>query len=249
MIWDYVQENSGVAINQMKKLGASADWSKYKFTLDPDIVKLVKETFVKLNEDGLIYRGERLVNYCTKCGTGYSDLEVIHEEKISPLYYVKYFFADNKSKFITVATTRPEPIYVDTHLAINPKNKKTKHLVGKELLNPITGAIMKIIEDSFVDPKFGTGIVKLTPAHDQTDFDVAQKFGLPVIKAIDTHGKMIGGPSDGKRVFIAREETIKILTESGNIEKIDDKYTNNVGTCYRCHSILEPLPLEQFFIK
>lgn len=249
MIWGYVQENSGVAINQMKKLGASADWSKYKFTLDSDIVKLVKETFIKLNNDGLIYRGEKLVNYCTKCGTGYSDLEVVHEEKNSPLYYVRYYFADDTSKFVTVATTRPEPIYVDTHLAINPKNKRTKHLKGKKLLNPLTGAVMEIVEDLFVDLDFGTGIVKLTPAHDQNDFDVAKKFGLPIVKAIDTQGKMIGGPSDGKRIFTAREEVVKILTDSGHIEKIDDKYTNTIGTCYRCHSILEPLPLEQFFIK
>jgi valyl-tRNA synthetase len=249
MIWDYVQENSDVAINQMKKLGASADWSKYKFTLDPDIVKLVKETFIKLNNDGLIYRGEKLVNYCTKCGTGYSDLEVVHEEKVSSLYYIKYYFADDPTKFVTVATTRPEPIYADTHLAINPKNKKTKHLKGKQLINPLTGAIMQIIEDSFVDPEFGTGIVKLTPAHDLTDFEVAQKFGLPIVKAIDTHGKMIGGPSDGKRVFTAREETVALLESTGHIEKIDKDYRNNVGTCYRCHSILEPIPLEQFFIK
>lgn len=249
MIWDYVQENSKVVINQMKKLGASADWSKYKFTLDPDIVKLVKETFIKLNEDGLIYRGEKLINYCTKCGTGYSDLEVVHEQKTSPLYYVKYYFADDPTKFVTVATTRPEPIYVDTHLAINPKNKKTKHLKNQKLLNPLTGAVMEIVEDLFVDPKFGTGIVKLTPAHDQADFDVAQKLGLPIIKAINIQGKMIAGPSADKRVFTAREEVVKILTESGHIEKIDNEYINNVGTCYRCHSTLEPIPLEQFFIK
>lgn len=249
MIWDYVSENSGVTVNQMKKLGASADWSRYKFTLDEDIVKTVKETFIKLNNDGLIYRGEKLVNYCTKCGTGYSDLEVVHEEKVSPLYYVRYYFADEPTKFITVATTRPEPIYIDTHLAINPKNKKTKHLKDKKLLNPMTGAVMEIVEDSFVDPDFGTGIVKLTPAHDQNDFEVAQKLDLPIIKAIDIQGKMIGGPFVGKRIFTAREETVKLLTESGHIEKIDTSYKNNVGTCYRCHSVLEPLPLKQFFIK
>ncbi len=249
MIWDYVQENSDVAIKQMKKLGASADWSKFKFTLDPDIITEVKKTFFKLHQDGLIYRGERLVNYCTKCGTGYSELEVLHEEKTSPLYYIKYFFADDKSKFVTVATTRPEPIYIDTHLAINPKNKKTKHLKGQKLINPLTGAIMEIIEDSFVDPKFGTGIVKLTPAHDQTDFEVAQKLNLPIIKAINEQGKMIGGPCDGKRIFTAREETIKILTESGHIDKVDENYKNNLGICYRCKTVLEPLPMKQFFIK
>lgn len=249
MIWEYVKDNSNLVINQMKKLGASADWSRFKFTLDPDVVKIVLETFVKLDKDNLIYRGEKLVNYCTKCGTGYSELEVEHVEKISPLYYIKYFYQNNPKKYLTVATTRPEPIYIDTHLAINPKNKKTKHLKNVEVLNPLTGVVMKIIEDSFVDPEFGTGVVKLTPAHDQIDFEVAKKHNLPIIKAVNTYGKMIGGPSDGKKVLIAREEAIKLLTTSGNIEKIDNKYTNRVATCYRCHSILEPIPLTQFFIS
>ena len=249
MIWDYVQQNSGVAVNQMKKLGASADWGNFKFTLDKDIVSKVLQTFIKLHKDNLIYRGEKLINYCTKCGTGYSELEVVHEERNSPLYYVKYFYADDPTKFLTVATTRPEPIYADTHLAINPKNKKTKHLKGIKVLNPLTGKIMEIIEDDFVDPEFGTGVVKLTPAHDQTDFDVAIKYNLPIIKAVNTFGKMIGGPSDGKKVSIAREEVVKILSDSGHIEKIDEKYINRVGTCYRCKSVLEPLPLTQFFIK
>lgn len=249
MIWDYVKENSGIAVDQMKKLGASADWSSFKFTLDSDIVEKVLETFVKLHNDGLIYRDEKLVNYCTKCGTGYSELEVVHEERNSPLYYVKYYYKDDPTKYITVATTRPEPIYVDTHLAINPTNKKTKHLKGLKVLNPLTGEVMDIIEDSFVDPEFGTGIVKLTPAHDQTDFDVAKKYNLPIVKAVNTYGKMIGGPCNNMRVFAAREEIVKILTDSGHIEKIDEKYVNRVGTCYRCKSVLEPLPLAQFFIK
>lgn len=249
MIWDYVQENSGVAVNQMKKLGASADWTKFKFTLDPDIVSKVIETFIKLHNDDLIYRGEKLINYCTKCGTGYSELEVVYEEKNSPLYYVKYFYKDDPTKYITVATTRPEPIYVDTHLAINPKNKKTKSLKGKVFLNPLTGSAMEVVEDEFVDPEFGTGIVKLTPAHDQNDFEVAKKYNLPIIKAINTYGKMIGGPCEGMKVNAAREATVKILSESGHIEKIDEKYMNRVGTCYRCKNTLEPIPLTQFFIK
>lgn len=249
MIWDYVQENSGVAVDQMKKLGASADWSRYKFTLDKDVVNFVQETFIKLYKDKLIYKGEKLVNYCTHCGTGYSELEVEYEEKQSPLYYVRYYYADNQDKFITVATTRPEPIFADTHLAINPKNKKTKHLKGNKLLNPLTGDEMEIIEDGFVDPNFGTGIVKLTPAHDHSDFEVAQKFNLPMNKAINNQGKMTGGPSNGKKVSVAREETAELLQKTGHLERIDKNYVNRVATCYRCHRVLEILPMTQFFIN
>ena len=248
-IWDFVQGNRGTMENQLKKLGFSLDWSRLKFTLDDQIVKTVYKTFKKMYDEGYVYRDTRLVNYCTKHGTAFSDLEVDHVEKNSPLYYIKYFFVDNKEKYITVATTRPEPIYVDTHLAINPKNKKTKHLKGQKLLNPLTGAVMEIIEDSFVDPEFGTGIVKLTPAHDQTDFEVAKKLNLPIIEAINTQGKMIGGPCIGKKVLIAREETIKILTESDHVEKVDTEYKNNVGTCYKCGNTLEPLPIPQWYVK
>lgn len=249
MIWNYVKDNSNVAINQMKKLGASADWSKFKFTLDPDIVNYILETFLKLHKDNLIYRGEKLVNYCTKCGTSYSELEVLYEERVSPLYYVKYFLVDDPKKYITVATTRPEPIHVDTHLAVNPKNKRTAWLKGKQVLNPLTGNIMDIIEDNFVDPEFGTGIVKLTPAHDQQDFEVAKKHNLPIVKAISTSGKLVGGPADGLKVQMAREEVLRILDQTGHIEKIDQNYNNRVATCYRCHNVLEPLPLTQFFIS
>lgn len=249
MLWDYVQQNSDVAINQMKRLGASADWSRYKFTLDPDVIDFVLDTFIKLHKDGLVYRGERLVNYCTKCGTGYSDLEVDYENRIDPLYYVKYELVDKPGEFIVIATTRLEPIYADTHLAVHPKNKNTKHLVGKKVNNPVTGAEMEIISDEFVNPEFGTGIVKLTPAHDANDFAVAEKHGLPIIKAIGTDGKMLDGPSAGKKVFVAREEALNILRDKGLIEKIENKYNHRVATCYRCHSVIEPLPLAQFFVK
>lgn len=248
-IWDYVQGNSDVAVNQMKRLGASADWSRFKFTLDPDIVDLVLDTFLKLHKDNLVYRGERLVNYCVKCGTGYSELEVEYEERIDALYYIKYELVDTPNEFITVATTRPEPIWVDTHLAVHPKDKKNMHLIGKKFKNPLTEAKMEIISDEFVDPEFGTGIVKLTPAHDAADFYVAQKYNLPIIHAIGTDGKMLGGPSLGKKVAVAREEALEILQKKNLLEKVNDKYTHRVGTCYRCHSIIEPLPLPQFFVK
>ncbi|MDQ5951332.1 MAG: valyl-tRNA synthetase [Patescibacteria group bacterium] len=251
MIWDYVQENSGVAVDQMKKIGASADWSRFKFTLDKDIVEKVLQTFIKLHKDGLVYRDLQLINYCTKCGTSYSELEVNHVDQTSPLYYVKYRFADNPEEFITVATVRPEPIFVDTHLAVNPKDKTKKHLVGKKVLNPLTNAEMQIIADEYVDPEFGTGIVKLTPAHDPNDFQIAKKLNLPIKMAINTQGKIVadGGKYAGLSVQEARKQVVSDLQEKELIEKIDTKYQNRIGTCYRCGRVIEPLPLPQFFIR
>lgn len=255
-IWKYVAENSGIAIAQIKKIGASADWSRYKFTLDPEIVDLVKNTFKKLHEDGLIYRDLRLVNYCTKCGTSYSELEVNHIDQTTPLYYVKYYFADTDGdnhgdSYITVATVRPEPIFADTHLAVNPNDPKNKHLVGKKVKNPLTGQEMEIIADDYVDPEFGTGIVKLTPAHDANDFEVAKKLNLPIIEAINRNGKITqaGGKYAGLSVVVARKQVVEDLSNSGHIEKINEKYQNRIGTCYRCGRAIEPMPMPQFFIK
>lgn len=251
MIWDYVHENSGVAINQMKKIGASADWSRYKFTLDPDITTKVLETFLKLHKDGLVYRDLQLVNYCTKCGTSYSELEVNHIDQTTPLYYIKYRMASNPDEFITVATVRPEPIFVDTHLAVNPTDTTKQHLIGKKVLNPLTDAEMEIIADEYVDPEFGTGIVKLTPAHDPNDFQIAKKLDLPIISAINTQGKIVsyGGIYAGLSIQDARKKVVTDLQEKSLIEKIDTAYQNRVGTCYRCGRVIEPLPLPQFFIK
>lgn len=251
MIWDYVQENSGIAIDQMKKIGASADWSRYKFTLDPDIVEKVLQTFIKLHKDGLVYRDLQLVNYCTRCGTSYSELEVNHVDQTSPLYYIKYRFADNPSEYIAVATVRPEPIFIDTHLAVNPSDNSKKQLIGKKVLNPLTNAEMEIIADDYVDPEFGTGIVKLTPAHDPNDFQVAKKLDLPIKIAINTQGKIVaeGGKYASLSVLEARKQVVADLEEKNLIEKIDTQYQNRVGTCYRCGRVIEPLPLPQFFIK
>lgn len=250
-IWDYVTKNSDIAVSQMKKIGASADWSRFKFTLDPEIVKLVKKTFKQLHKDNLIYRDLKLVNYCTKCGTSYSELEVNHVDQTTPLYYVKYFFADNPKKYITVATVRPEPIFADTHLAVNPKDTKHKSLIGKSVLNPLTNQKMQIVADDYVDPEFGTGIVKITPAHDANDFEVAKKLGLPIIEAINRRGKITeaGGKYAGLPVLEARKQVVVDLTASGHIEKTDNKYQNRVGVCYRCGRVIEPLPIPQFFIK
>lgn len=249
MIWDYVQENSKVAINQMKKLGASADWSKYKFTLDPDIVKIVLSTFKKLSDDGLVYRGERLVNYCTKCGTGYSELEVNHIEEKTKLYFIKY------GPFV-LATTRPETKFADTAVAVHPNDKRYKKYIGQEIeCDGLLGKFkLKVIADKYVDPKFGTGVVKITPYHDFNDYEVWRRHidEMPAPKeVVNKFGKLteIAGPYAGLKVKIAREKIENDLRERGLLAKESEDYTHNVGVCYKCNTILEPLPMKQFFLK
>lgn len=249
MIWDYVQENSDVAINQMKKLGASADWSRFKFTLDPDIVVTVKNTFVKLYKDGLVYRGKRLVNYCTKCGTGYSELEVEHIDQEAKLYFIKY------GPFV-LATTRPETKFADTAIAVHPKDKRYKKYIGQEIeCEGLLGKFkLKVISDNYVDPKFGTGVVKITPYHDFNDFEVWErhKDEMPEPKqVIDKQGRLteVAGKYAGLKIKISREQIEKDLKEKGLLDRPTEIYTNNIGVCYRCKTVLEPLPLTQFFIK
>jgi valyl-tRNA synthetase len=249
MIWDYVQENSNVAIEQIKKLGASADWSRFKFTLDPDIVDQVLNTFIKLHQDGLIYRDQKLVNYCTKCGTGYSELEVSHLEETTKLYYIKY------GPFV-LATTRPETKFADTALAVHPGDKRYKKYIGQEIeAQDLLGKFkIKVIADEYVDPNFGTGVVKITPLHDFNDYEIwlRHKQEIPAPKqVIGLDGKLteIAGKYQGLKVKAARETIEKDLQASGLLEKIDGKYSHTIGVCYRCNSPLEPLPLLQFFVK
>ena len=250
MIDEYVKENSGVAIEQMKGLGASADWSRYKFTLNPEIVEGVIKTFIKLNNDGLVYKGERLVNYCTKCGTAYSELEVDHEEKEGKLYYVRYPLAKDKSKFIVVATTRPETMFGDTAVAVHPEDKRYENLVGKMVRLPLCEKDIPVIADKMVEMEFGTGAVKITPAHDQNDFEIGERHNLERVQVIGLNGKLMSeaGEFEGLSVIKGREETLKKLEEMDLIEKVEE-IKHNVGECYRCHRAIEPLPMSQFFIK
>ncbi len=252
-IAQYVDENSGVAVEQMKKLGASADWSRFRFTLNDDIKAKVLATFAKLHQDKLIYRDKQLVNYCTHCGTSYSELEVNYVDRVDTLFYVKYPLKDRPGEFVEVATVRPEPIFVDTHLAVNPTDSKHRDLIGQIVLNPLTGAEMPIIGDEFVDPAFGTGIVKLTPAHDPNDFAVAKKHNLPIETAIGFDGKIVasGGELAGLKVAAAREKAVEILRLKGLLDedRTDLKYAHRVGTCYRCGRVIEPLLRAQFFLK
>lgn len=254
MIWDFVEENKGNMRLQMKRLGFSLDWGRLKYTLDTDIIKVVYRTFKKLYEDGLVYKAQRLVNYCTKNGTSFSDLEVVYQDRKDPLYFIRYPLIDQKDKdpkYLVVATTRVEPIMVDTHLAINPYDKKNSRFVGRKVKNPITDEMMMIISDETIDPDFGTGIVKLTPAHDPNDFEIAQKHNIPFIIVIGFDGKLNENAHkfSGMKIKDAKIAVVEELEQKGLIEKIDYEYTHRIGTCYKCGTVIEPLPLHQWFIK
>ena len=243
MIWNYVQENKNNMENQLRKLGASCDWSRNVFTLDPKIIKIVYKTFKKLYDDDLIYRGERMVNYCTKCGTAYSQLEVDSVERTDNLYYLDY-------EVIKIATTRPETIFADVAVAVNPKDKRYKHLIGKTAKVPLVKRDIPIIEDSLVDPTFGTGALKITPGHDETDLEIGNKHKLQILNVIDDSGRMINTPPKyvGLTCAKAREEVVKDLKESKKLVKTK-KIKHFVGVCYKDKSIIEPKVSRQWFIK
>lgn len=246
MIWDFVSESHGRIENQLRKLGYSLDWSREKFTLDPEIQKLVYQTFKKMHDDGLVYRAYKLVNYCTRDGTSFSDLEVTHEERSSPLYYIKY-------GPLVLATTRPETKFGDTGVAVNPNDQRYQQYIGKEIeIETVLGkATIKVVSDDAVDPEFGTGVVKVTPAHDFTDFDIAKRHNLPMKQVIGYDGKLNehAGKFTGLYVKQARAAIVQEMQEKGLIEKIDTDYINRIGLCYKCKTVLEPLPLEQWFVK
>jgi len=245
MISEFVEQNKNINLDQMKRLGFSLDWTRYRYSLDPDIVKTVLETFKKLHADDMVYRDERLVNYCTKCGTGYSDLEIKYVEKKDPLYYLKY------GPFI-LATVRPETKFGDTAVAIHPKDKKHAKWIGKELEIELLGKIkIKVIADDAIDPEFGTGVAKVTPAHDFTDAEIAKRHNLPSKLVIDFTGRLtnIAGPYAGKKVKAAREQIIKDLNKKGLVDHIDENYVHSIATCYKCSTVLEPLPVPQWYIK
>ena len=246
MILEFVQGNRPVMEGQLRKLGFSLDWSRRKMTIDPEIVEIVYGNFKKLYDEGLIYRAERLVNYCTFDGTSFSDLEVVHEERTSPLYYIKY-------GPLVLATTRPETKFGDTAVAVNPKDDRYKELVGKEIeIETVLGkSKIKVVADEMVDMEFGTGAVKITPAHDFNDFEVAKRHNLPLKQVIGFDGKMMDAAGEFAGLYVkqARRAVVEKMQEKGLIEKIDENYKNRVGLCYKCKNILEPLPKEQWFVR
>lgn len=243
MIWDYVMDNKHKTEEQLKCLGASCDWSRNTFTLDPKIVKIVYSTFKKLFDEGLVYRGERIVNYCPKCGTSFSQLEVNFVEKEGSLYYLNY-------GPINIATTRPETIFADSAVAVNPKDVRYKKLIGMQATIPIINRVIPIISDSGVETDFGTGALKITPAHDSLDFEIGQRHYLPALSVIDFHGKMINTPKEyiGLKPDVARDLVIEKLKESGKLIKTE-KIHHAVGCCYKHGTSIEPMVSKQWFIK
>ena len=249
MVWDYVQENAGVAREQLQTLGFSLDWSRFKYTLDNDVVSTVLATFAHLHEDDLLYRDLRLVNYCTKCGTAFSDLEVKHVTGKTPLYYIKY------GPFV-LATTRPETKFGDTAVAVHPDDERYQEWVGKEIVvQGVNGPFrVKVIADEYVEREFGTGVVKITPYHDHNDYEVWQrhKDELPLpCQVIDFQGKMTAktGRFAGMKVKAARAAIVGAMQEMNLIERIDENYQTQLSCCYRCGQTLEPLPKAQFFVR
>ncbi len=246
IIFDFVKANKANMENQLRRLGFSLDWSREKFTLDPDIIKIVYKTFKKMFDEGLIYRDFRLVNYCTRDGTSFSDLEVSHVEQKDPLYYLKY------GPFV-LATVRPETKFGDTAVAVNPKDPRYQDWIGKEVeVEGLLGKFkLKVIGDELIDPEFGTGVAKVTPSIDFKDFEMGKKHNLEMKMIVGFDGKLteIAGPYAGLYVNQARKKVVEDMKEKGLIEKIDENYTHSVSKCYKCGTTLEPLPLEQWFIK
>ncbi len=248
-IWDFTQTNKKVMEGQLRKLGASCDWSREIFTLDPRIIEGVYSTFEKMYKDGLVYRDYRVVNWCPKHRTALSDLEVKYIERVDPLYYIKY-------GPLTLATVRPETKFGDTALAVNPKDKRYKKYIGQEIeAEGILGKLkFRVVGDAAIDPKFGTGVVKVTPAHDTTDFEIWKRHEkeIPGPKIIiDESGRLTGevGEFKGLKVAEARIKVAEKMQEIGILEKVDAEYKHQVATCYRCNSTLEPMPKPQWFVK
>ena len=246
MIWDFVQKNRSDIETQIKKMGASVDWSRYTFTLDAHVTKTIYATFAKMYKEKLIYRDNYMVNYCPKCGTTFADLEIVHKDRKDPLYYMKY------GPF-TLATVRPETKFGDTAVAVHPDDKRYKEFIGKEIeVEGLNGKItLKVIADSYVDPKFGTGVVKITPAHDKNDYEIGLRHGLEVWPVIGLDGRLntLAGKYAGLSVIQARKKVVEDLKEKGLLVKIDDQYEHAVAVCYKGEHDIEPMVLPNWFIK
>ncbi len=247
--YDWNDKFGGRIIEQLKKIGCSCDWSRRAFTMDEKCSKAVREVFVKLYEKGLIYRGDRMINWCPECKTALSDAEVEHKESLSSMWHIKYQLVDSED-FIVVATTRPETLFGDSAVAVNPKDKRYAKFVGKQLKLPLTDKTIPVIADSYVEADFGTGAVKITPAHDPNDFEVGQRHNLERITVMDESGVMnsFAYAYEGMKRFDARKKMLQDLQEQGLLVKTES-HTNNVGHCYRCDTVVEPLISKQWFVK
>ena len=247
--WDWKKEYGGAIVNQIKKLGCSCDWSRERFTMDDGLSDAVKYVFIKLYREGLIYKGKRMINWCPYCNTSISDAEVEYEEEPTHLWHIRYKVKD-EDRYIIVATTRPETMLGDTGVAVHPDDERYKDLVGKKVILPIMNKEIPIIADPFVEKEFGTGAVKLTPAHDPNDYQAALTHNLEIIEVFDENFKMgnLVPEYAGMDLLEARQKIVEKLEELGDLVKIED-YTHNVGKCYRCHNTIEPHISEQWFVK
>ncbi|HWQ30289.1 MAG TPA: valine--tRNA ligase, partial [Negativicutes bacterium] len=247
--WEWKKEYGGRILNQLKKLGSSCDWTRERFTMDEGCSKAVQEVFIRLYEKGLIYKGERIINWCPKCKTSISDIETIYDTEGGHFWHIKYPVKDS-NEFVEIATTRPETMLGDTAVAVNPKDERYKHLVGKTLILPLLDKEIPVIADEYVDMEFGTGAVKITPAHDPNDFEVGMRHNLPMPRIMNDDGTIngLGGKYKGMDRYEARKQMVKDLEELGLLVKVKD-HEHNVGHCQRCNTTIEPILSKQWFVK
>lgn len=247
--WEWKKVYGGRIVEQLKKLGSSCDWERERFTMDEGLSKAVQEVFLKLYNKGLIYKGERITNWCPKCNTSISDIEVEYEEQAGHFWHIKYQVKDS-GEFIVVATTRPETMLGDTAVAVNPEDERYAHLVGKTLILPLVNREIPVIADSYVDKDFGTGCVKITPAHDPNDYEVGLRHNLPQIRVMDDNAIMNenAGQYKGLDRYEARKKMVLDLEQQGRMLKIEG-HTHNVGTCQRCRTVVEPLISKQWYVR
>ncbi|MDQ3549791.1 MAG: class I tRNA ligase family protein, partial [Chloroflexota bacterium] len=248
-IWDWMETYQERIKDQLRSLGASCDWSRYVFTMDPGPARAVRVAFKHLFDKGLIYRGERIISWCPRCMTALSDLEVVHEDESSFLWHLRYPLADG-SGAIEVATTRPETMLGDTGVAVHPDDDRYKDMVGKDVILPILGRTIPIVTDEIVEPEFGSGAVKVTPAHDPNDFEIGRRASLPSITVMNFDGTMNveAGPFDGQTIEEARRNIVKRLEDDGALVRIEP-HTHSVGHCDRCGAVIEPMISKQWFVN
>ncbi len=248
-VWDWKKQYGGRIINQLKKIGSSCDWDRERFTMDEGCSKAVKEVFVNLYNKGLIYQGSRIINWCPHCITALSDAEVEHAEQEGHFWHIKYPIKDSDD-FVIIATTRPETLFGDTAVAVNPEDERYKDLIGKMLILPLVGREIPVVADEYVDKEFGTGCVKITPAHDPNDFEVGQRHNLEQIKVMNDDATMnsYAGKYEGMDRYECRRAMVKDLEEQGLLVKVED-HSHNVGQCYRCGTTVEPIVSKQWFVK
>jgi valyl-tRNA synthetase len=248
-VWEWTDRYGGLIIHQLKRLGASCDWSRERFTMDEGLSRAVREVFVRLYDEGLIYKGDYIINWCTRCTTALSDLEVDHEEHWGHLYYIRYPLKDQEGH-ITVATTRPETLLGDTAVAVNPNDERYRHLIGETCMLPLLQRELRIIADAYVQPEFGTGALKITPAHDPNDFEIGLRHGLERISVMNEGGLMNerAGAYAGLDRDVCRDVVVKDLRAKGLLERIEP-YRHMVGHCQRCRTVIEPALSKQWFVK